>query len=259
MFTQPPAGDLLGVLGHAGVSLTQFQGDGHLTDEADDEPIVGAAADGFETEAEQNFHRYLPLARFVARRMRLRRITIPYIIEMGPGPGLWALAAAREMPTAVIDGFDLSQDMVRKANARYARADLGPRVQAFHQDMRGVHRVHAGKADLVFSRNMLHRLADLRPALSAMLFAAKPQGEVFVTCFLRIAGQTPEGRRRFLASVAARAAFPALQHAYVIAHLFAHSLADYQRAAREAASFAHADLRLWTGADNEIYLHFQKR
>src|SRR4051812_19334302 len=122
-----------------GISAAQFVSGAKLVEVADDEPIVGRAADGFEADAEQHLERYQPLARFVAGRMSQRRISRPYVVEMGSGPGLWAVEAAKVMPGAVIDCFDLSQDMVAKANRRFLNHGLVHRVRAVHQDMRGVY------------------------------------------------------------------------------------------------------------------------
>ncbi len=241
-----------------GISVAQFAGNGRLVDEADDEPILGVAADGFEADAVQHLERYSPLARFVARRMARRNISRPYVVEMGPGPGVWAVEAAKAIPGAVIDAYDLSPDMVSKANRRFQQRGLAHRVRAIHQDMRDVHKGQGAAADMVFSRNMLHRLPDLQQALLAMLFAAKRDGEVFVTCFLRVANQDAEGQRKFWANVASKAAYPELQKAYVDAHIFAHSLEEYRQAAQIVARIANARFKIWVGDNNEIYLHFVK-
>ncbi|HEY1074617.1 MAG TPA: class I SAM-dependent methyltransferase [Patescibacteria group bacterium] len=241
-----------------GISVAQFLGSGRLIEEADAEPILGLAADGFEADAELHLERYRPLARFVARRMEKRRIARPYVVEMGPGPGIWAAEAAKLMPGAVIDCFDLSPDMVEKANRRFKVQGFSHRVAAYYQDMRGVHQETGAKADMVFSRNMLHRLPDLYQALLAMLYAANNQGEVFVTCFLRVAQQDSAGQRRFWENVASKADFPELQLAYVQAHVFAHSLEEYRQAAQAVARVASARFQIWTGGNNEVYLHFLK-
>lgn len=241
-----------------GISVAQFSGMGRLIEEADAEPILGRAADGFEADAQLHLERYQPLARFVARRMNQRQIVRPYIVEMGSGPGIWAVEAAKCLPGAVINCFDLSQDMVEKANRRFRSQGVADRVAAHHQDMRGVYRETGAKADIVFSRNMLHRLPDLHQSLLAMLYAANSQGEVFVTCFLRVAQQDAAGQRKFWENVASKAEFPELQRAYVQAHVFAHSLEEYRQAARAVARIANARFQIWTGGNNEVYLHFRK-
>lgn len=246
------------ILAHSNLTLNQFRGNACLSDLADDEPILGAAADGFEVDALEHLGRYKPLARFVARRMAKRGIALPYIHEMGPGPGLWAVEAAQLMPRAIIDAFDLSPDMVAKANQRFAQHGLAHRVQALQLDMRRVYRESSAQADLVFSRNMLHRLPDLEPALLAMLHAAKPNGEVFVTCFVRVAELSSSQQARFVQTAMTKAQWPELQRAFAQAHILAHSYRAYELAAARVSRVAGARFTIWTGSNNEVYLHFVK-
>lgn len=201
----------------------------------------------------------ISVAQFMgAGRLNRRRIARPYIIETGSGPGIWAVEEAKCLPGASIDCFDRSLDMVAKANRRFQNEGIASRVSAHCLDMRGVYQETGAKADMVFSRNMLHRLPDLYQALLAMLYAANNQGEVFVTCFLRVAQQDAAGQRKFWENVASKADFPELQLAYVQAHVFAHSLGEYRQAAQAVARIANARLQVWTGDNNEVYLHFIK-
>ena len=241
-----------------GISVADFLGTGTLVEKADDEPILGLAADGFERDAELHPERYAYCTRLIAQRIIARRINRPYLIEKGSGPGILAVTTAKALPEAIIDCFDKSKDMVEKSTRRFVREGVANRVTAYHYDMRQVYRATGAKADLVFSRNMLHRLPDLLGALLAMLYTAKDQGEVFATCFLRIGQQDQLGQQKFWRNVASKAAYPELQMAYIQAHVFAHSLEDYHRAAQKAARIAGARFDIWTGTNNEVYLHFLK-
>lgn len=246
------------MLNHLFEEYNLMEGNRILVEAADDEPILGAAADGFESDAEYHLERYWPLAKLATRLLGSRNR--PYIAEMGPGPGVLMSLMAKEMPGAVIDGFDLSPDMVEKANRRLERVGVSERAKAYLHDMRTVHQVAPTQADLVISRNMMHRLPDPFQALLAMAYMAKEQGGmVFVTCFLRIGDQTLEGQQRFLTNVASKESL-ALRRAYVLAHVCAHSYEDYVRAACQVARVVDAArLQVWQGKYNEINILLRKK
>lgn len=144
----------------------------------DDEPIVGAAAEQFNTEGGLHPERYAFIVDWlsqVAARRPLRRI-----VDAGCGSGILTAALVERFPQAQIVAVDRSADMLRMCAERVR----GRGAQTVEADVRQIADVRPGAIDAIVSRRMIHRVDGLESTLDRML-AALPAGGSLVNYSFR--------------------------------------------------------------------------
>lgn len=226
----------------------------------DDEPIIGQEATEFSREAVLHPERYQPLVRMVRTLIERSGLKSPRIIDMGCGPAILSSMIAKEIPTAQVTGVDLSEDMLAIASATAQTYRVADRLNLYQHDMRLVATGASALADLVVSRNMLHRVEGLTDALYKLVSAAKPNGGmVCVAAFRQVSDLDPKGQAAFVAAVRERKGEENLVRAFVRAHLTAPSLEQYRQAALAvAAQLDVAEMRVWAGKSNNVGVYFRR-
>lgn len=94
------------------------------------------------------------------------------VLDIGCGDGRTTAAIAAQAPDGAVLGLDLSEDMVRHANARYASGHL----RFVQGDARSLN--FDDEFTLVFSNASLHWVKDHRPILAGIAKALKKNGRV---------------------------------------------------------------------------------
>ena len=142
-------------------------------------------------------------------------------------------------PSVWITAIDLSGDMLIQAG----RNTHTQQTQLIRYDIKRVFGNAPDLADLVFSRNMLHRVEILQEGLLAMARACKRGGGImFSTSFRNCNDLDAGGRQRWVADFNERDGYPALQRAWTLAYQNAPTLAQYQAAARRVAYLVDANV-----------------
>lgn len=219
------------------------------------EAITGNAALEFSVEAKTHPERYQYLADYITRLFayyNLRRV-----MDFGCGPGILTAMIAKQNSEAQVVGIDLSVDMLTHAELNTQGSD----VPLVHFDVKQVYVNASELADIVISRNMLHRLEVLQEGLMAMARACKPKGGiVFSTSFRNLNDLGETGQKRWLRDFHERDGYPALQLAWVLAYLNAPTLQQYRASAKKVAYALDAeDLRITAGKRNEVNIFLRRK
>lgn len=242
--------------------LGKLKGAGEIVpEEREDEPIIGAAAREFTQEALLHPERYEYIAQYVKTLADHFGLESPMIMDFGSGPSILTSMIAKLIPRANVLGIDLSQDMLDLAAQTIVQFDVHDRVQLYKQDVRDVFKSAPEPADIVVSRNMLHRLTSLEEGLMRMTRVAKSEGGmIFNTSFRRVSDLDKDGQLKFVQAVQERNDFPSLQEAYVLAYLNAPTLEEYEKAARRVAHSVDAeDMWVQPGENNEVNVYIRKK
>lgn len=100
-----------------------------------------------------------------------------HVVDIGSGAGIDSLIAARMVgPTGRVMGVDMTADMLDKARAAAAEADL-TNVE-FREGFGEALPVEDGWADVVISNGVLNLMPDKRTALREMARVLKPGGRL---------------------------------------------------------------------------------
>lgn len=229
----------------------------------DHEPIVGDEASEFSREAAHHPERYRPIVRFVRDLCDRAGLTAPHVLDFGCGPAILSAMIARAIPGAHVTGVDISRDMIDLAAGTLQTFGVAARMTLHHHDARLVARETDCLADLVVSRNMLHRLDGLGDALTRMVSAARPRGGMAcITAFRQVSDLGPAGQAAFVAAVRERRGTHDVENlirSFVRAHLSAPTLEQYRRAAGTVARHLNVrEVRVWAGKNNNVCLYFQR-
>ena len=126
----------------------------------------------------------------VAEALAVRNSEI--LLDLGCGPGIHTREYARELPSSVVVGLDLSVPMLRYATAR-ARAENFSNIAWIHGDALDVPFAD-DRLDAVNCCGALHLFPDVRRALSEIARVLKPGGR-FATAIFR---RRPRGKLALL-------------------------------------------------------------
>lgn len=231
-----------------------------VADVQDDEPIIGDEATEFSREAELNPWRYQSFVRTACALVREAGLQAPFIIDMGCGPAILSSMIAKEIPTAQVMGIDLSEDMLAIASSTARTFGVADRLNLHRHDMRLVAGGASRLADLVVSRNMLHRVEGLSDALYKLVSAAKPNGGmVCLAAFRQVSDLNPKGQAAFVSAVRARSGYENLERAFVRAYISAPSFIQYRQAALAVANRLDvADMQVRAGKNNNVVVFFRR-
>lgn len=219
------------------------------------EAMTGMAAKEFAEQSAESAEKYDYIVTYLKQLIKKFNIENPYFIDMGSGPGILDEKIAKAIPTAYVKGVDLSDDMIEVAQANIEKAGLQDRVEFQKADATKVHAVLDKKADIVVSRNMLHREVDTEQALRVLVEAAKDQGGItVVVAFLNPADFSLPGLRKFIADIKDRENRPNLQKAYALAFLNAPTLEQYKEATENVANQIRAEYSS-VNADERNYVN----
>ncbi len=179
----------------------------------------------------------------------------------GSGPGILTTMIAEKNPGSRVTGIDLSEDMLEIAKQNIEEKHLEPRVKLVHYNVKEVQGNTGELADIVVSRNMLHRLEVLQEGLLAMARASKEKGGiVFNTSFRNLNDLDQSGQKRWVKDFHERDGYPALQEAWVLAYMNAPTLSQYEESAKKVAEIIDADkLQVQAGNFNEVNIFLKKK
>ncbi len=240
----------------------------------EDEAIIGEAAREFAVEAAMHPERYRYIAEYVKRAIEKHRIQDPLIMDFGAGPGILTAMIAEELPTARVIGVDLSADMISIARENIEAEGLEKRIQLVHHNVKDVYGNAAELADMVVSRNMLHRFDNpLQEGLMSMARAAKEKGGmVFNTSFRRLDDPAPgmaERQEQWKKDLQERKQYFAekddedgkgLIDAWILAYIHAPTLEQYQVAAAQVAEQIGAEeCEVREGRNNSVEVFIRRR
>jgi ubiquinone/menaquinone biosynthesis C-methylase UbiE len=101
------------------------------------------------------------------------------VLDVGCGPGHLALALARRAPDLMVQGADLSGDMVQRATDNAAHAGLAGRVRF---DVSGAASLPYADAsvDLAVSTLSMHHWTDVAGMLRELARVVRPGGQVWI-------------------------------------------------------------------------------
>jgi ubiquinone/menaquinone biosynthesis C-methylase UbiE len=192
----------------------------------DDEPIIGIAAEEFDSEAQSHPERYAYLAKWFLREASHRRQPRS-IIDAGCGPGILTRMIAKDLPETSLIGVDISPDMLRLANQN----NNSDKVRFVWGDVRNSLEIAEQPVDAIVSRRMIHRVDGLDYVLGRMIESVKADGGVVLNYSFR--RPTDEAAQRaFIEACAQRASFKELHAAFIRAVLNAPTLEQYIEACR---------------------------
>jgi ubiquinone/menaquinone biosynthesis C-methylase UbiE len=101
------------------------------------------------------------------------------VLDVGCGPGHLALLVARRAPHLVVQGVDISSDMVRLATQKVVRAGLAARVR--FQVVDGVSLPYADESiDLAVATMSMHHWSDVPAMLRELARAVRSGGAVWI-------------------------------------------------------------------------------
>jgi len=252
-------------MGYGKVRDEQAEGNIIEAGDRENEAIEGQAAKEFAEDARLHPERYLYIAQYVKKLVEHYRIENPLVMDFGAGPAELTRMIAEEIPSARVVGVDISQDMLDIAAQNIIEHGLEKRIQLVRHDIREVHGDASELADIVVSRNMLHRVASLQEGLLQMARATKEKGGiVFNTSFRnvsRLDSRMDKMRQAvWVREFNRRNGFPALQEAWALAYLNAPTLEEYEVAATNVAELINADeMRVEAGYMNEVNVLLRKR
>ncbi len=220
----------------------QKETDGKIKFEREEPAITGKAAQEFYEQSLARVEKYQHIVDAINNLITKYKIDHPFIIDMGTGPGLLPEKIAEAILDAKILGVDISEDMIRIAESRIQTTPLRNRIEYKKADSRRFYKQMDSRADLVVSRNMLHRLASLEDDLLSLVRASKDEGGItFVISFRNALDLDEDGLNRFIQEVKAREQYPDLQKAYALAFLNAPTLKQYEEAANRVAQEVGAE------------------
>ncbi|MEX2208352.1 MAG: class I SAM-dependent methyltransferase [Myxococcota bacterium] len=101
------------------------------------------------------------------------------VLEVGPGPGYFSAAAARELPRGRLVLFDLQREMLAKARRRLHRADLAN--AAFVQGDGARLPFRSGSFDVAFLVAVLGEVPDSAGCLESLHRVLRPGGLLSIT------------------------------------------------------------------------------
>lgn len=195
----------------------------------DDEPIVGLAAEQFESEAQSHPERYEALSKWFIREASHRRPPLS-LIDVGCGPGILTRMIAKELPDTSIIGVDISPDMVRLAN----KSNKSDQVRFVQGDVRDSLVIAEHPVDAIVSRRMIHRLEGLVDVLSRMILSVEPAGGAVLNySFRRPADKL--GQRAFMRACDLRSSYKDLHATFIRAVLNAPTVEQYIVACSQVA------------------------
>jgi ubiquinone/menaquinone biosynthesis C-methylase UbiE len=102
-------------------------------------------------------------------------------LEVGPGPGMLAVAVARENPDAQITGLEMSPDMVSVARGVIERAGLAGRIRFVVGDA-GDRDAFAslGQFDLIYSTFSLHHWEEPQRVIQNLMSVLAEGGTLYI-------------------------------------------------------------------------------
>jgi ubiquinone/menaquinone biosynthesis C-methylase UbiE len=231
------------------------------TENREDEAIIGQAAKEFGEEGKLHPERYDYIAKHVKEMVEKNGLKNPLIMDFGSGPGLLTSMISKEIPEARVIGVDLSDDMLAIAKSNIESQGLEKRIQLVSYNVKEVSGNSGQLADIVVSRNMLHRLDSLEAGLMSMIRSAKDHGGMVLnTSFRNLNDLNPEEQQKWIQAFHERDGYPKLQEAWVLAYLNAPTLAEYQTVAKRIAENIDAKEMMVTAGDhNEVNIFFKKK
>ncbi len=223
--------------------------------EQEDPAMEGESAGEFSEQSREADYKYNPVIETIQRIVEEHGISEPSIADLGSGPGILSKKIAENIRNSKVVGFDLSADMVEKANK------LAGNSITFHQmDALKASEYFEGvgaKPDIVVSRNMLHRLpkTELSNSLRTFTNTAKDNGGVvYVVAFLNPKDFSLRGLQKFLKGIKNNEPKPALQKAWTLGYLNAPTLEQYQQAAEAVESLEGVE-QATAESDGETYVN----
>jgi ubiquinone/menaquinone biosynthesis C-methylase UbiE len=118
------------------------------------------------------------------------------VLDVGTGPGRLPRLIAERCPTLRIQGIDLSEQMIRRAQSSLAGADVAPgRITYQVADVAAL--PHADDSvDLVVSSLSLHHWADVPAGLTEIARVLRPNGSAWIYDVRPVLARiVPEARR----------------------------------------------------------------
>jgi trans-aconitate methyltransferase len=195
----------------------------------DDEPIVGLAAEQFESEAQSHPERYRALSKWFLSEASRRRIPLS-LIDVGCGPGILTRMIAKELPTTSIIGLDISPDMVRLAT----KSNESDQVRFVQGDVRDSLVIAEHPVDAIVSRRMIHRVEGLVDVLSRMISSVEPTGGTVLNYSFRRPSDEL-GQRAFIRACELRSSYKDLHATFIRAVLNAPTVEQYILACSQVA------------------------
>jgi ubiquinone/menaquinone biosynthesis C-methylase UbiE len=209
---------------------------GTLQLEREEPAMTGQAAQEFYEQSLSRIEKYQYIVDTIKGFIERYKLSQPVVADIGTGPGLLPEKIAEAVPEAKVIGVDISADMIQIAQSRIDKTALKDRVKYQISDAREYYKHLEAPADIVVSRNMLHRLSSLQEDLLALTKASKDDGGItFVISFRNAFDLNESGIDRFIQEVKAREQYPDLQKAYALAFLNAPTLKQYEDAGYEVA------------------------
>lgn len=220
----------------------------------EEEPMKGLSAQEFSDEAKLHPERYEHIAHMVKKLVDESEVENPLIVDFGCGPGVLTSMIAKLIPNAKVVGTDLSEDMLNIARKNAAEQNLN--IEFYQHDSHKPFSLDGKPADVLVSRNMLHRLASLEAGLTAMAKTVRKRGgKVLNVSFRNLNDLDTEAQKHFVPEFQVRSDFPRLQEAWVFALLNAPTLSQYETAAKKAAEAAEMkEPQVTTDHFHEVYV-----
>lgn len=224
----------------------RIEPDGRVIAFEKEEPaMVGESAEQFKRQSFEARHKYNPVIDALHKLIDQHGLVNPKIADVGSGPGILTQRIVEEIRGAQVLGFDISCDMVKMAQARATRENFADRATFIEMDAAKVSRHYekvGEKPDIVVSRNMLHRVPNIKETLLTLSKTAKEKGGiVYIVSFLNPKDFSLNALRHLLEGVNKRAEFPVLQKAWTLAYLNAPTLEQYQKAVYAVEQEIHAE------------------
>jgi ubiquinone/menaquinone biosynthesis C-methylase UbiE len=97
------------------------------------------------------------------------------LLDLGSGPGVWAIALAKGFPAATVTAVDISATMLDRLRARASQAGVMDRVTVVEADL-DIDPIPTGPFALAVMSNALHHMKDPDRVLTELATRLRPGG-----------------------------------------------------------------------------------
>lgn len=102
------------------------------------------------------------------------------VLEIGPGPGWAGIYLLKERPDLFLDGWEISEDMIRVARSNVNQEGLVDRVQYLQGAGEAMVTLEDDRYDMVISRDSLHHWDEPERVFKEIERVLKPKGKVYI-------------------------------------------------------------------------------